>query len=74
MAVAQADSSTRIQVIAIYTFAIVMWDFRLKLLVPYLVIISIWLFLIIFIAVTVGTQTHGTQHYMAPAGVSTTLL
>jgi hypothetical protein len=74
MVVAQADSSPQIQVIAIYTFAIVMWDFNPKLLVAYLVITSIWLFLIIFIAVTMGTQTHETQHYMTPAGVSTTLL
>jgi len=55
-------------VIAIYTFTIVMWDFKPKLLVAYLVITSIWLFLIIFIAVTVATQTHGTHHYITPAG------
>jgi hypothetical protein len=48
-----------------------MWEpFRRELLVACLVIGFIWLFLIIFIGVTVGTQTHGTRHYMTPVGVS----
>jgi hypothetical protein len=61
----------QIQVIAVYTFVVVMWGtFRRQLLVAYSVISIIVLFLVIFIAVTVSTQTHGGQHYMAPAGVS----
>jgi len=56
-------------VIAIYTFTIVVWGtFRRQLQVAYAVIAFIFLFLIIFIGVTVGTQTHGTQHYMTPDG------
>jgi len=55
--------------IAIYTIARVMWGtFKHELLFAYLAINFIWLFLVIFIGVTVGTQTHGTQHYMTPAG------
>lgn len=59
--------------IAIHTFLTVIWGgshFWRKLLPAYLVIGCISLFLVIFIGITVGTQTHGTQHYMAPAGVS----
>jgi hypothetical protein len=62
------------QVIAIYTLGAVIWGARSnvwrKLLPAYLIIGCISLFLAIFIGITVGTQIHGTQHYMAPAGVS----
>jgi hypothetical protein len=61
----------QIQVIAVYTFVVVMWGtFRRQLRVAYSVISIIVIFLVIFIAATVSTQTHGSQHYMAPAGVS----
>jgi len=56
-------------VIAVYTFIVVMWGtFRRQLRVAYSVVSIIVLFLVIFIAATVSTQTHGSQHYMAPAG------
>ena len=62
------------QVIAIYTFTIVVWGtFQRQLQVAYGAIIFILIFLAIFIGVTVGTQTHGTQDYMTPAGVSYSL-
>jgi len=56
-------------IIALYTFVVVMWrTFEHELLVAYLATAFIWVFLFIFIGITVGTQTHGTQHYMTPAG------
>lgn len=55
--------------IAIYTFVVVMWGtFRRQLLVAYLVVGFILVFVAVFIGVTVSTQTHGTEHYMAPDG------
>ena len=52
-----------------------MWgQFNHPLLVAYTAIGCIWIFLFIFIGVTVGTQTHRTQHYMTPAGVSSFLI
>lgn len=71
LAVARPDSSPQVQVIAVYTFATVMWGtFGHELLAACLVMIFIFIFLIVFIGVTVGTQTHGTHQYMTPAGVS----
>jgi len=56
-------------VIATYTFVVVMWGtFKRQLLVAYLAICSICVFLVVFIGITVGTQTHGTQDYMSPVG------
>jgi len=65
----ETGSAMVIIVIAIYTFVVVTWGtFKHGLLVAYLAIGYIWLFLILFIGITVGTQTHGTQHYMTPTG------
>jgi hypothetical protein len=51
-----------------------MWGtFRRQLLVAYLVVGFILVFVAVFIGATVGTQTHGTEHYMAPDGVSSFL-
>ena len=62
------------QVIAIYTFTIVVWGpFQRQLQVAYGAITFILVFLAVFIGVTVGTQTHGTQDYMTPDGVSYSL-
>jgi len=48
-----------------------MWGtFKRQLLVAYLAVGFICLFLALFIGITVGIHTHGTEHYMAPAGVS----
>jgi len=56
-------------VIAIYTFVVVMWGkFKRQLLVAYLVVGFILFFIVLFIGITVGTQTHGNQYYMAPDG------
>jgi len=65
----ETGSAMVTMVIAIYTFVVVMWGiFKRQLLVAYLIVSFIFLFVIIFIGVTVGTQTHGNQHYMAPDG------
>lgn len=67
--IGETGSAMVTSVIAIYTFAVVMWGtFQRQLHVAYLVIVFIVVFLAIFIGVTVGTQTHGTQNYMTPAG------
>jgi len=56
-------------VIAIYTFVVVMWGaFKHQLLVAYLVVGFIFVFITLFIGVSVGTQTHGAHHYMTPDG------
>jgi hypothetical protein len=74
LAVAWTDSNAPIQTIAIYTFTFVMWGiFKRELLFAYLAIGFICVFLFVFIGITVGTQTHGTQHYMTPDGVSSFL-
>jgi len=55
--------------IAIYTFVVVMWETsEYELPIAYLGVSFILAFLFLFIGITVGTQTHGTQHYMTPAG------
>jgi len=65
----EAGSAMVTTTIAIYTFIVVMWGiFERELLFAYLAISFIWIFLFFFIGITVGTQTHGTQHYMTPAG------
>jgi len=65
----EAGSAMVTTTIAIYTFVVVMWEtFEHELLIAYLAIGFIGVFLFLFIGITVGTQTHGTQHYMTPAG------
>jgi len=65
----ETGSAMVTMVIALYTFIVVMWGtFRRQLLVSYLAVGFIVTFVVIFIGVSVGTQTHGSQDYMAPDG------
>ncbi|KIM83330.1 hypothetical protein PILCRDRAFT_819583 [Piloderma croceum F 1598] len=53
--------------IAIHTLIVVMWGkLKHQLIVAYIVVACIWLYVIIFVAVTVSIHTRGSSHYETP--------
>ena len=58
------------QTIAIHTFIVVMWG-RLghQINVAYYMVGFTWLFVILFVAISTGIHTKGSEHYMTPVGV-----
>jgi len=54
--------------ITIHTFMVVIWGKNHRLTIAYFVVASIWVFLIIFLSLSVGLNTHGSNFYETPVG------
>jgi len=60
-----------IKAIAMHTFVVILWGPRNRqYLTAYATVGLTWLFLILFIAISVSLHTHGSNVYESPAGVS----
>ena len=58
------------QAIAIHTFIVVMWGkLGHQINVAYYVVGFTWLFVILFVGISTGIHTKGSEHYMTPDGV-----
>jgi hypothetical protein len=59
------------QAIAVHTFVIVLWNHQHpKLWVAYVVVGLTWIFIAVFIAMSVTIHTRDSDFYMSPVGVS----
>ena len=57
--------------IAIHTFIVILWGTRShQYITAYTVAGITWLFIGLFITITVSIHTHGSNFYEAPVGVS----
>jgi hypothetical protein len=59
------------QAIAIHTFIVVLWGkLKEQFIVAYVVVALIWIFVILYVSISVGIHTHGSSHYETPTPVS----
>ena len=67
----QSDLDLLNKAIAIHTFLVVMWGSGTHpYFTAYVIVSFTWLFLVVFIAITVVPNTHSPNFYETPVGVS----